>query len=940
MNKLTKKIFAVITLFTLLFTSVLPQVVFAKGYDDVAEDAWYWDSVNYVTDKGLMVGLSDSKFDPDGELTRGMFVTILYRAEGSPNITATSVFTDVSEDAWYAPAVAWGTENGLVFGISADTFNPNAALTREQLAVFLQRYAAFKGENTVSDSDSDISSFEDWNKTSNWAKESLAWAYSEGIIIGLSDTELNPLGVVTRAQTAVILAKLTKNYSYTVESDNLADKESPEDETSEATTANTAATAKKGSSGSSSNSSTSAAKEQTTEATTYDIENDDSGSSSNSYLDLSEYESTQLYYNGLIYTVDEQYEGVYNEIPIAKSVLVGDGKIVDVAYTDSESQKLKRSAEKYGTKMVDLKGQTMIPAFQDAHSHFDMADQYPDAGPAAGVTSLASLVSEGKKSLQQWLDKNPQITSDSALVADNVTSDSAVAVSSYWFVTHGYDNTAYKEDNYVHPTRETLDEISTEYPIIYIHTSDHMGVLNTAALKLLIESEEEQAIYRTYVYPNWDGIGMTQQEIAEGIQDGTFNIWEHFDDLTGVLRENGFYALYGIVGGPYVLGNTSVTMAGTTEEIISNAMGLYARYGITTGVIGGGSSAAKISVVEDLYESGSAIIDVQHMMGSLDSWFSEDGSVGQTYSKGSKVTGVKVFQDGSPQGKTAWFALDENDPDGAMGGYYKLEGEIRTTADSYYWGEDNQKVKDEDLIKKFAELIKAKVQFTSHCNGTGAIQQFIDCYEIALKQVYGVDELTQEIIDETKEAVRPTIIHCQTITADQIKKCSELGISISFFTDHVYYFGDYHLSSTLGPVRGQTISPMATALSYGDINVTMHQDTPVAAPNMLFSIYNAVNRITKDGEEIGHGKTVNGYETTDERIDPYNALKAVTINAAWQNFDENEKGSITAGKQADFVILNIDPMSQDFLGLDTEEARTGTFVVQTINDGNVIYTAK
>lgn len=939
MKKTTKQFFAMILTLSILFVSVLPQNAFAANFSDVAENSWYAESVDYVTEKGLMVGVSDSAFDPDGKLTRAMFITILHRLEGEPESETDPQFTDITNGDWFYAAVLWGYENGIISGTSEDSFSPYDPLTREQLAAILNRYAAFKGENVENDDETEAESFSDWNETSAWAKASLAWAYNEGIITGISSTELDPKGVVTRAQVAVIIAKADKKYAASSDSgekivseDDYADD--TDDEAVATETETETATTKRRSSGGGSGSSVKATTETTTEEQPTETTTEDT----DDYIDLAEYTDTALYYNGTIYTVDEAFEGVYGDIPTAKGVLTGNGKIISVAYTDAELAKLERSAVNYNTKLIDLNGKTLIPAFQDAHSHLDMADQYPDAGPAAGVTSHATLISEGKKALREWLDKNPEI--EAAQIVDDSTSDSAVTVSSYWFVTHGYDNTAYKEDGYTHPTRQTLDEISTEYPIAYIHTSDHMGVLNTAALKLLIESEEAQAIYRTYVYPNWDGIGLTQEEIAAGIADGTFNIWDHFDDLTGVLRENGFYAIYGFMGGPYVLGNTSVTKAGTTKEVLANAMNLYASFGITTAVIGGGSSAGNISAVEELYNEGRAIIDVQHMMGSAGSWFGSEGSAGQTYENGSKVTGVKIFQDGSPQGKTAWFSVDANDPDGAYGGYYKLDGEIRTGEGTYYWGEDNQKVTDDDLVAKFTELIKAKIQFTSHCNGTAAIQQFIDSYETALKQAYGVSELTQEIIEEAKEAVRPTIIHAQTATAEQVKECSELGISLSFFTDHVYYFGDYHLSSTLGPVRGQTISPMATALSYGDINITMHQDTPVAEPNMLFSIYNAVNRITRDGQEIGHGATVNGYKTTDERIDAYSALKAVTVNAAWQNFDENEKGSVAEGKQADFAILNIDPLSQDFLGLTPEEARTGTFVTQTINDGNVIYTAE
>ena len=161
--------------------------------------------------------------------------------------------------------------------------------------------------------------------------------------------------------------------------------------------------------------------------------------------------------------------------------------------------------------------------------------------------------------------------------------------------------------------------------------------------------------------------------------------------------------------------------------------------------------------------------------------------------------------------------------------------------------------------------------------------------------------------------------------------------------------------STVGPVRGQVISPMADALADGmNINVTMHQDSPVAPPNMLFSIYNAANRITRDGQPIGRGSadgssdkdsritdlTNKQYDTRDERVSAYEAMKCITINSAWQNFEEKEKGSITVGKQADFAVLSMNPLSDEFLNLAPQKVQKGGFVVETINNDNVIYTAQ
>ena len=257
----------------------------------------------------------------------------------------------------------------------------------------------------------------------------------------------------------------------------------------------------------------------------------------------------------------------------------------------------------------------------------------------------------------------------------------------------------------------------------------------------------------------------------------------------------------------------------------------------------------------------------------------------------------------------------------------------------------------ETLTKQFTDMVRDKIQFTCHTNGTASIQQFIDSYRAALI-ANGVDISNPEAVKEVQNDVRAVLIHAQTITKEQLQECKELGINISFFVDHVYYYGDYHLYSTLGPDRGQYVSPMADAMAEDmGLNVTIHQDSPVSSPNMVFSVFNAANRITRDGQAIGRGSadgssdvdaritnwTNKQYDTSDQRISAYDALKCITINGAWQHFDEDIKGSIAAGKQADFVILNTNILSDEYLGLDPLTAKNTTVVEQTINDGMIVY---
>lgn len=656
----------------------------------------------------------------------------------------------------------------------------------------------------------------------------------------------------------------------------------------------------------------------------------DDESAAEKVLDLSKYRTTTYYYNGTIITVDAKNGEDSKGNPVyAKAVIVGDGYVRAVAYTDADAALLEKSANQYNSRRVDLTGKTMIPAFVDPHGHIDMTAHYYEVSPAYDVTSLEKLVERGKKDFNEWVN-------------DHTYDDAYGTIEpggKFWFVTNGYDNTAFKTDNfdkqaYAMPTKDILDKISTEYPILYIHASNHLGAVNSLGLKILSEKMEtlKKASPEQYAYfnpeQNWD-------KDANG-------------EYTGILREGGFYALY---MGEAVLTDNTRTRTADSAGVMANAMKVYASYGITTAVAGGGANQEKVMANVPKEER---IIDVQDMPGyASKAAFNGATSATSAYNEnGLRHGGFKIFLDGSPQGKTAWFAVDKTDPSG--GGYYKDANEVLLDGKEHAWwyGEaEGKKMDDATLTTQFADAIQSGLQFTCHANGTGAIQQFIDCYRNALQQC-GVDINNTKEVAAVQDRIRPVIIHAQTITNKQLQECKALGINLSFFVDHVYYYGDYHLVSTLGPSRGQLVSPMADAMADGmNLNVTIHQDSPVSTPNMIFSIFNAANRITRDGQPIGRG-SANGssdndkritdwqnkrYDTKDERISAYQALKCVTINGAWQNFEENKKGSITVGKQADFVILNVNILSNEFLGLTPSEAKTGRFIEKTINNGKVIY---
>lgn len=173
---------------------------------DVAAEDWYGDAVAEVYARGLMTGTAEDTFAPELVATRGMVVSILHRLAGSPTVNA-EVFADVAIDDWYGQAVAWAASEGIASGTSAETFSPNAAVTREQLAALLCNFAAQQGMDTMARSD--LSSFDDAATVSDWAQDAVSWAHAEGLLAGTSATTLSPQGEATRAQLAAMLVRFS-----------------------------------------------------------------------------------------------------------------------------------------------------------------------------------------------------------------------------------------------------------------------------------------------------------------------------------------------------------------------------------------------------------------------------------------------------------------------------------------------------------------------------------------------------------------------------------------------------------------------------------------------------------------------------------------------------------------------------------------------------------
>lgn len=306
----------------------------------------------------------------------------------------------------------------------------------------------------------------------------------------------------------------------------------------------------------------------------------------------------------------------------------------------------------------------------------------------------------------------------------------------------------------------------------------------------------------------------------------------------------------------------------------------YLSYGITTAQ-DGLMRAAEFEMLTQFAIENRLILDV---VGYADLQQHQELYHSGGYHHHFRMGGYKIFLDGSPQGKTAWMTEPyENETDGYRG--YPIHS-------------------DETLQKLVKTAVDEGVQLLAHCNGDAAADQLIRAF-----QAYGTD------------GTRPVMIHAQTIREDQIISMAKLSMIASFFVAHTYYWGDIHLKN-LG-MRAKRISPAGSADRHGLV-YTFHQDTPVLAPDMMRTIWCAVNRETQAGVLL----------EKKEAVSTLDALRAVTIYAAYQYFEEQEKGSLREGKHADFVILDRDPL------ITPREKLYDIKILETIKDGRVVYQRK
>lgn len=521
--------------------------------------------------------------------------------------------------------------------------------------------------------------------------------------------------------------------------------------------------------------------------------------------------SKTLYYGGDIITMEGDL--------YVQSVIIENGIIVDAG----EKSRLELLAD----NLFDLKGNTMMPSFIDAHSHITA---WANAMVAAPLNDLISL-DEIKKAMLEFIKKSEIEQGD-------------------WVSGFGYDQNLLEGRK--HPTRQFLDSISTEIPLIIAHTSGHMGVANSKALNML-------EIDKNTKNPGGGLIG--KDEAGE---------------LTGYLEENVFF-------------NISSKMPKTTmeqfEKNIKRAEQEYFKYGVTT-IQDGFTSEKEWKALSLLAQEDKLIADIICYIDLKNSKaLLEQQLYKSKYHNRLKIGGYKIFLDGSPQGRTAWMTQGYED-------------------DKNYFGYPIYS--DKEVLEFVNMAIGEGQQLLAHCNGDAACQQFIDAIVLADKQ-YGFTN-----------NFRPVMIHSQLATKKQLPQMFKLGMIASFFVAHIYQWGDVHLRN-FGK-RGENISIINSALKEG-VLVTLHQDCPVLPPDMFFSIWCACKRQTKNGVMLSEG----------EKVTTLEALKAVTINIAYQYFEEDKKGSIKVGKKADFIIVDKNPLKCDIDELKSIK------ILQTFKNGNSVY---
>ena len=512
-----------------------------------------------------------------------------------------------------------------------------------------------------------------------------------------------------------------------------------------------------------------------------------------------------------------------------------------------------------GVRRLDLHGRTVVPGFVDAHSHFPL-NALASAGIEVSSPPFGAVhdISTLQDIISQQADRQP---------------------SHRWIIGFNYDNAGLDEQR--HPTRLELDKAAPEHPVYLRHRSGHMGVANTKALVELghatlsgVQTGTAGAAPKSI--SNKSVIGLSEGAVPEGeLHSGLLQ--DNAPGMQRLIAELAWWRLPSIVfdaTDDYLAAGVTTLQNGYADKTTLQILRWAKKLAVIPQRMVFWPAHDKLP---DEFSPGALIPDDsdggrKDLLGAALDWpldESEDIAIGA----------IKIIADGSPQGRTAWLELPYKPDAGLVQGYrglaYMSLLELNYTVLAYH---------------------KAGFQLAMHGNGDAAIQAIIDAVSRAQSQY-------------PREDARHIVVHAQIISAEQLQALAQLNVSVTFFPAHTYYWGDWYRTRVLGEARAAQISPLATADAAG-VRYSIHADSPVTPMDPMFMLWSATERQTISGHRLGDS----------ERISRLRALRAMTIDAAWQNHLDHDRGSIEVGKFADLVVLSDDPLTvEDVRDVDVQQ---------------------
>lgn len=471
-----------------------------------------------------------------------------------------------------------------------------------------------------------------------------------------------------------------------------------------------------------------------------------------------------IYSGGPILTMDDA-------APRAEAVAVKGGRII-AAGAAADVMKLKGDS----TKLVDLGGRAMLPGFVDGHGHVTVGGlQALSANLLPPPDGVVASIAELQKAFTDYAAANEDRIKEAKII-----------------VGFGYDNAQLKELR--HPTKEDLDAVSTEYPVLAIHQSGHIAVLNSKGLEVVGYSAST---------PNPPGGVIVRMPGSQ--------------EPNGVLEETAWFGqVVKLLGAMGPTGVRALVKAGQEQ---------WAAYGYTTAQEAR-SIPGLYKLIQELGEKGELKIDIVQYIDAVDGKDFTKANVSPDYVNRTRVAGGKMVVDGAPQGFTAW----RDKP------YYKPVGDYPP---DYRGVQDST---NQEMLDAYDWAYANGIQMISHSNGEAATDLLIAAVRAA-QQKHG------------KPALPPVLIHGQFEREDQVDSIVELGIFPSIFPMHTFYWGDWYRDTVIGPVDAENISPTGWYHTRGAMFST-HHDAPVTYPNSIRVLAATVTRRTRSNDIIGPNQRV------------------------------------------------------------------------------------